>query len=128
MAYSIHINSFSILLSLLFSLYTNLSTASDTISPSQSLSGNNTIVSKNGNFELGFFSPSNTSNYYIGIWFKKVPGQTIIWVANRENPVSDSFSSELKIAPDGNLVLLDESKLQIWSSNSTESRPIRVLQ
>ncbi|OAY83783.1 G-type lectin S-receptor-like serine/threonine-protein kinase [Ananas comosus] len=120
MAYSISIYSCSILLSLLFSLYTNLSTASDTISPSQSLSGNNTIVSKNGNFELGFFSPSNTSNYYIGIWFKKVPGQTIIWVANRENPVSDSFSSELKIAPDGNLVLLDESKLQIWSSNSTQ--------
>ncbi|KAL4569796.1 hypothetical protein LXL04_025439 [Taraxacum kok-saghyz] len=40
------------------------------------------------------------------------------WVANREAPTSDRFRSELKII-NGNLVLLNESKSQIWSTNVT---------
>lgn len=40
----------------------------------------------------------------------------MVWVANREKPISDRFSSQLKIL-DGNLVLLNESKIQIWSTN-----------
>ncbi|XP_072989121.1 G-type lectin S-receptor-like serine/threonine-protein kinase At2g19130 [Typha latifolia] len=104
----------------LFTLNTKLSLAADSISLNQSLSGNQTIVSKDGRFELGFFTPGNSKNYYIGIWYKKIPGQTVVWVANRRTPVSSSSSAELKIA-DGNLVLLNSSKFPVWSSNSTRS-------
>ncbi|CAI9275527.1 unnamed protein product [Lactuca saligna] len=65
-------------------------------------------------------SIGNTSNYYIGIWYKKIKSNplSIVWVANRETPISDRFRSELKTI-DGNLVLLNESKSQIWSTNVT---------
>lgn len=67
---------------------------------------------------MGFFRPGNTSNYYIGIWYYKqnVSVQTIVWVANREQPLSDRFSSKLRISY-GNLVLMNESKLAVWSTN-----------
>ncbi|KAF8414019.1 hypothetical protein HHK36_002018 [Tetracentron sinense] len=110
------------LISVLFlclSLKPHLSTGADTISVGQSLSGKQTIISEDGNFELGFFTPGNSQNYYIGIWYKKVSAPTYVWVANRDKPLSDSSSSELKLLEDGNLVLLNESKILIWSTNST---------
>ncbi|KAJ4729928.1 S-receptor-like serine/threonine-protein kinase [Melia azedarach] len=109
-----------------FSLKSHVSFGADTISANESLSGNQTIISADGVFELGFFSPApgNSSKYYIGMWYYKVSVQTIVWVANREKPVSDRFSSSLRIS-DGNLVLFNESKLPIWSTNltSTTTRP-----
>ncbi|KAF5764527.1 putative non-specific serine/threonine protein kinase [Helianthus annuus] len=92
-----------------------LSYGADTLNANQSISGNQTLVSLDGNFEMGFFKPGKSPNYYIGIWYKKVSTRTIVWVANRETRISDS-SSKLKIM-DGNLVLLDESNIQIWSTN-----------
>ncbi|KAK1405325.1 Receptor-like serine/threonine-protein kinase [Heracleum sosnowskyi] len=89
------------------------------ISVSQSLSGNQTIFSENGTFELGFFTPGKSKNYYIGIWYKNFVDKTVVWVANRNHPVTNPYDSELKLLPDGNLALLNESKIQIWSSNST---------
>ncbi|XP_010910556.3 G-type lectin S-receptor-like serine/threonine-protein kinase At2g19130 [Elaeis guineensis] len=110
---------------LLFFLLSSLSiqhcAATDNISSGQSLSGNQTIVSKEGNFELGFFTPGNSRNYYVGIWYKKISVQTVIWVANRATPVSNTSSAEFKISEDGNLVLLNSSKISVWSSNSTPS-------
>ncbi|XP_058779979.1 G-type lectin S-receptor-like serine/threonine-protein kinase At2g19130 [Vicia villosa] len=106
------------LLSLFLSLHLCPSLAAlTTISTDQSLSGDQTLISKGGIFELGFFKPGNTSsNYYIGIWYKKISQQTIVWVANRDNPVSDKNTATLKIS-DGNLVLLDQSSKQVWSTN-----------
>ncbi|XP_035842070.1 G-type lectin S-receptor-like serine/threonine-protein kinase At2g19130 [Helianthus annuus] len=107
-----------ILLLLCFSLIISFSSGADTIYANQFLSGNQTIISKDGNFELGFFKAGNSSNYYIGIWYKKVPFNppTVVWVANRETPISDRFSSKFKLK-DGNLVLLNESNTPIWSTN-----------
>ncbi|KAI7729482.1 hypothetical protein M8C21_026387 [Ambrosia artemisiifolia] len=117
----------AILLFLSFSLIVSLSSASDTITANQSISGDQTITSKDNNFELGFFKAGNSSNYYIGMWYKKVSTipPTIAWVANRDTPVQDRFSSELKII-DGNLVLLNEQKTQIWSTevNSSSSNSV----
>ncbi|XP_060189249.1 G-type lectin S-receptor-like serine/threonine-protein kinase At4g03230 [Lycium barbarum] len=89
----------------------------DMISVNHSISGNQSIVSSGENFELGFFTPGNSKNYYLGIWYKNVIKQTV-WVANREKPLSgtDMYSSELKIL-DGNLVLITESKNLFWSTN-----------
>ncbi|XP_068336854.1 receptor-like serine/threonine-protein kinase SD1-8 [Pyrus communis] len=99
-------------------LESHVSLAADTISEDQSLLGDQTIVSVGGMFELGFFKPGQLSNYYIGIWYSKqvVSERTVVWVANREIPVSDRFSSVLSIL-DGNLVLLNESKTPVWSTN-----------
>ncbi|GMP67274.1 hypothetical protein CsSME_00027323 [Camellia sinensis var. sinensis] len=90
----------------------------NTIYARQSLSGNQTITCKCGSFELGFFTPGNSQNYYIGIWYKKLPIKIVVWVANRIQPISNRSSSQLKLLKDRNLVLLDQSKTQIWSTNS----------
>ncbi|RVW26210.1 G-type lectin S-receptor-like serine/threonine-protein kinase [Vitis vinifera] len=94
-------------LSILFlclTLKIHLSHGGDTISGNETLSGDQTLVSAGGNFALGFFKPGNSSYYYIGMWYKKVSEQTIVWVANRDTPVTDNRSSQLKML-DGNFVL-----------------------
>ncbi|ONI18619.1 hypothetical protein PRUPE_3G227300 [Prunus persica] len=106
-----------LLLCLCLHLKTHVCLAVDTITANQSLSGDQTILSAEKVFELGFFKPGNSSNYYIGMWYSKrlVSLETIVWVANRETPVSDRFSSVLRIT-DGNLVLFNESNTPIWST------------
>ena len=49
------------------------------------------MVSKKNNFDLGFFSPGNSSYQYLGIWFVKVTKQTVVWVANKNDPINDSL-------------------------------------
>ncbi|KAJ3671704.1 hypothetical protein LUZ60_007783 [Juncus effusus] len=110
---------FTILLFLFISLVPKSVIATDTISANQSLSGNQKLISQKGKFVLGFFRPDNSSsNWYIGIWYGKISAQTIVWVASRENPVTDPTVSKLMISGDGNLVLLDQFKTLVWSSNS----------
>ncbi|KAJ4729927.1 S-receptor-like serine/threonine-protein kinase [Melia azedarach] len=112
-----------------FSLKSHFSVAApDTISANKSLSGDQTVVSEGGIFELGFFKPGNSSNYYIGMWYKKLSEQTVVWVANRDKPVSDRYSSVLRIS-DGNLVLFNESKMPIWSTslNSTSTTSVKAV-
>uniref|UniRef100_A0A8R7U7Y3 non-specific serine/threonine protein kinase n=3 Tax=Triticum TaxID=4564 RepID=A0A8R7U7Y3_TRIUA len=110
------------LLLLLQSLSSSAAAAgSISLSVGESITGNRTLVSEGGKFELGFFSPAGDSNYYVGIWYKKIPVQTVIWVMNRDRPVSDPSSSELTLAPDGKLVLLlneNQQKRPVWSSAS----------
>ncbi|KAE8654821.1 G-type lectin S-receptor-like serine/threonine-protein kinase [Hibiscus syriacus] len=115
----------SILLFMWLSLC-KLSFGADTITANQSLSGNQTIVSSGGNFVLGFFAPGSSSNYYIGIWYGKISEQTPVWVANRDTPVRDIHSSELKIS-DGNLVLTNGSQVEIWSTNISSSNSSSVV-
>ncbi|KAJ4757744.1 Serine/threonine-protein kinase [Rhynchospora pubera] len=98
----------------------SISFASDHISFNNSLSGNQTISSQGGKFELGFFQlgkRSASSNYYLGIWYKKVSEFTPVWIANRNTPISDPNTSELRILATGNLALLDYKNTQIWSTN-----------
>ncbi|KAJ9182794.1 hypothetical protein P3X46_006747 [Hevea brasiliensis] len=89
--------------------------ACDTITPTQSISDGQTIVSSFQSFELGFFSPGKSQNRYLGIWFKRSP-ESVVWVANRNNPIIDS-TGVLSISKDGNLVLLNQIQSIIWSSN-----------
>ncbi|KAG7964095.1 hypothetical protein I3843_09G150900, partial [Carya illinoinensis] len=79
-----------------------------------------TLISKSGDFELGFFSPTNSTYRYVGIWYAKISACSVIWVANRNKPLK-SLSGTLTISEDGNLVVLDEQKKIIWSSNITGS-------
>ncbi|GLJ57937.1 hypothetical protein SUGI_1392280 [Cryptomeria japonica] len=112
----------NIFLSLLFTgtLFIQLNSnsgARDTLSLGASLTGKQTIISKNGTFELGFFSP-NGSKWYIGIWYAKIPEKTYVWVANRETPARNR-SGVLKLSREGNLVLFDAEGASLWSVNTT---------
>ncbi|PKA52401.1 G-type lectin S-receptor-like serine/threonine-protein kinase [Apostasia shenzhenica] len=102
------------------SRFSATATATDSIHPGQSLTGNQRIISKEGNFELGFFSPGNSRNFYVGIWFRKIGKSDVIWVANREVPVSNT-SAVLKISKNGNLILTDHEKVPVWSTNTSSS-------
>ncbi|GKV48269.1 hypothetical protein SLEP1_g55091 [Rubroshorea leprosula] len=48
--------------------------------------------------------------------YKNIAPYTVVWLANRENPVIDSLAS-LKISGDGNLKLVDGNEVTLWSSN-----------
>ncbi|XP_058075296.1 uncharacterized protein LOC131223778 [Magnolia sinica] len=112
----------------LFSLFLSPScTSLDFLSPNQSLKDGQTLVSEGGNFELGFFSPGTSKNRYVGIWYTNVQSPTVVWVANRENPLTDS-SGILSIGGDGNLVILDGSRNTLWSSSiSTTSKNLTAM-
>ncbi|KAL1346102.1 hypothetical protein AAHE18_08G165700 [Arachis hypogaea] len=115
---------FSMLL-LCLSLVNNVavSIARDTIDRVQFLRDNGeTIVSADETFALGFFSPGTSKNRYVGIWYNKVPKQSIVWVANRNKPLTN-LSGVLKVIDNGILVLLDRNNnnVTIWSSNTTSS-------
>ncbi|XP_060668830.1 G-type lectin S-receptor-like serine/threonine-protein kinase At1g61370 [Ziziphus jujuba] len=86
---------------------------------SQPLSQGQTLVSPSQIFELGFFTPNNSTNQYIGIWYKEnSPRKRVVWVANRENPlaVTDS-SANLTISSNGNLNLVDGKGKSVWSTD-----------
>ena len=113
---------FSVLLLMLSYYIACFSTAGDTLSAAESLSVSESLVSQGSIFELGFFKPGTSSNIYLGIWYKKfdvkVKDISIVWVANRENPLTEPSSSRLKLSEDGNLILLDRSsKKPFWSTN-----------
>ncbi|KAF9587705.1 hypothetical protein IFM89_004682 [Coptis chinensis] len=106
------------LLIILFFIH-NFCFAIDTISSAEVIrdSDSDTITSLNETFKLGFFSPGNSSNRYVGIWFSTLPGDiAIVWVANRDNPLADS-SGVLRISSDGNLVVLDGRQKVVWTTN-----------
>ncbi|XP_021905855.1 G-type lectin S-receptor-like serine/threonine-protein kinase At4g27290 isoform X1 [Carica papaya] len=99
------------------------------VSASQSLNHNQTLVSPGRRFELGFFSPGSSKNQYLGIWCN-IPDKTVVWVANRVNPINDS-PGLLTINSAGDLLLLShDNRTVIWSLNLTkqvESPPILLL-
>ncbi|XP_013607362.1 PREDICTED: G-type lectin S-receptor-like serine/threonine-protein kinase At1g61480 [Brassica oleracea var. oleracea] len=82
------------------------------------LSIGKTLSSSNGVYELGFFSLNNSQNQYVGIWFKGITPRVVVWVANRENPVTDS-KANLSISSNGTLLLLDRNHGVVWSSEGT---------
>ncbi|KDP20852.1 hypothetical protein JCGZ_21323 [Jatropha curcas] len=93
--------------------------SSDTLTATQSLTSDQTLLSPNQNFKLGFFSPGNSKNWYVGIWYKNIPDRTYVWVANRDNPLTNS-SGIFKIS-NQSIVLLDHAENLIWSSNETKA-------
>ncbi|KAJ4950053.1 hypothetical protein NE237_026885 [Protea cynaroides] len=99
--------------------------AINTISPSRSIIDGETLVSAEGIFELGFFSPGNSTNRYVGIWYKKTSYTQVVWVLNSIAPITDS-SGSLTINSDGNLVLLDGKQNILWYTNASATSNNRV--
>lgn len=123
----------TILFELLFSLATPgipvvMVASRDTISPGESLAGNDRLVSSNGNYALGFFQAAGgggggAPTWYLGTWLNRVPRGVVtpVWVANGDCPiaVADPATAELAVSPDdGNLVIIVAKKSIAWSTST----------
>jgi hypothetical protein len=117
---------FSLYTCLLFSCFLFCS-AKDTITFSSLVSDDrvNTLISAGEKFELGFFTPggSTDNRRYVGIWYYRSNPQTVVWVANRDNPVSGT-DGVFAMAEDGNLKVLDGSGKPYWWTNLETSSPM----
>ncbi|EHA8589192.1 hypothetical protein COCNU_scaffold008462G000040 [Cocos nucifera] len=89
----------------------------DTLTPTQSLTDGQELISAGERFVLGFFSPIQTNNRYIGIWYKISPS-TVVWVANRQHPISE-HNSRLSITANGTLIITNQNSKTIRSSSSS---------
>ncbi|KAJ1277202.1 hypothetical protein BS78_05G276900 [Paspalum vaginatum] len=118
---------FWLLLTLQYSSSACTAVNSSTLMMGQPLVGGEKLISSNGKFELGFFQtgPSKSSsnstlpNWYLGIWFNKLPKFTPVWIANRDKPITEPALnlSKLTFAADGNLVIINYVTMsQIWST------------
>ncbi|KAM3281440.1 G-type lectin S-receptor-like serine/threonine-protein kinase [Capsicum chacoense] len=92
----------------------------NSITSTQSLRDPGILSSPGGVYKLGFFSPLNSTNRYVGIWYN-VSATTVIWVANRDKPLRDS-SGVVKISGDGNVVVMNGEEEILWSSNVSSSQ------
>nr|CAB3454138.1 unnamed protein product [Digitaria exilis] len=97
------------------------SAADDRLVLGKRLSPGATIVSDGGSFALGFFSPAG-KKLYLGIWYNDIPQLTVVWVANRETPVTNNTSSPptLSLTNTSNLVLSDADGRVVWTSTMTD--------
>ncbi|KAB2079268.1 hypothetical protein ES319_A06G220500v1 [Gossypium barbadense] len=86
----------------------------DIIRQGETMKDGDKLVSGDGVFELGFFSPENSSFRYVGIWYK-VDTEAVVWVANRDKPMVNT-NGVLRIGVDGNLVVLDGNGSSVWWS------------
>ncbi|XP_021668412.2 G-type lectin S-receptor-like serine/threonine-protein kinase At1g11410 isoform X5 [Hevea brasiliensis] len=99
-------------------LHFAFSSSRDTITINQTLHDGDFLISRENNFALGFFSTGSSSFRYLGIWYHKVREQTVVWVANRDDPIYGS-SGVLSIDLYGNLVLhgYHNQKAPVWTTN-----------
>ena len=77
-----------------------------------------TLVSPGRKFELGFFSPAGSSGdkRYVGIWYMW-DKRTVVWVANRDNPLINTTTGAFRFAKDGTLQVMDRSTEKAhWNS------------
>ncbi|XP_014629115.1 G-type lectin S-receptor-like serine/threonine-protein kinase At1g11330 isoform X3 [Glycine max] len=103
-----------IFLLILSSFYFGIISVNDTITSTRFIRDPEAIISSNGDFKLGFFSPEKSTNRYVAIWY--LSETYIIWIANRDQPLNDS-SGVFQIHKDGNLVVMNPQNRIIWSTN-----------
>uniref|UniRef100_A0A0D9YFW7 Receptor-like serine/threonine-protein kinase n=1 Tax=Oryza glumipatula TaxID=40148 RepID=A0A0D9YFW7_9ORYZ len=94
--------------------------ARDTVVPGRPLAANETLVSGgDANFVLGFFTPPGANSTYVGVWYNKVSVRTVVWVANREDPlpgdVADNPDATLSVSPTGTLAIVAGNSTVVWS-------------
>ncbi|XP_073284817.1 G-type lectin S-receptor-like serine/threonine-protein kinase At4g27290 isoform X1 [Primulina huaijiensis] len=95
--------------------------ATNTITTSQMIRDGETMVSSDGVFELGFFKTGKLTNQYVGLWYRNIKVRRVVWVANREAPLTGA-GGVLKVIEPGLLVLLNDTNgAAVWSSKSSRS-------
>lgn len=105
---------------ILLHLLQKVSAEMDIIAANQHIRDGETIISGGNMFELGFFSPGKSKNRYLGIWYNNITPQTVVWVANRDTPLTNT-SGMLKVSREGILQILNNEDTVIWSSDSSVS-------
>jgi len=76
--------------------------ARDTILPGEGIYGNQTLVSRNGVFELGFFSPGTDIYHFLGVQIRNMPRNAstpTFWFGDRIY-ISDLPSAALQLFGD----------------------------
>ncbi|XP_057790586.1 G-type lectin S-receptor-like serine/threonine-protein kinase At4g27290 [Salvia miltiorrhiza] len=109
-------------------LFKLTSAADDSLLHNQKIAIGQTLVSETQVFELGFFQPGKSTNVFLGIWYKATP-DIVVWVANRNNPITDSQGVVFAVAENGTLLISRGGSI-IWSANpsTAASRPaVRLL-
>ncbi|PKU73592.1 G-type lectin S-receptor-like serine/threonine-protein kinase [Dendrobium catenatum] len=100
-------------------VFFSISSATYIITPSHPLSNGEILISAKGTFALGFFTAPDSANRYLGIWYHNIPVQTVVWVANRRNPIHDLNATLSINADDASLYLTTSgNSTPIWSSPS----------
>ncbi|KAL6140061.1 hypothetical protein ACLB2K_058362 [Fragaria x ananassa] len=107
------------LVTLLLSYILSFCTCQDKLEPGQNITGNHTLESSLGTFSLGFFNPENSTKYFLGIRFNTFPDTALVWIANRESPLD--APGLFMLSSDGNLVVLDDTRNLVWSTNASIS-------
>lgn len=70
---------------------TQLAQAKDTLQQGDKIHDYDRLKSFKDLFELGFFSIDVPAHRYLGIWFGGITTeQTVVWVANKESPITDT--------------------------------------
>ncbi|CAL1397648.1 unnamed protein product [Linum trigynum] len=107
-----------VLLSLLLFCQQTCSAFRAAIAANESIADGSLLISKGGKFALGFFSPGRSRGRYLGIWYHEIPNRTVVWVANRDNPISGT-SGVLSLNGYCSLFLYSNSssRLPAWSAN-----------
>ncbi|KAF3446603.1 hypothetical protein FNV43_RR11783 [Rhamnella rubrinervis] len=100
----------------------------DTLSQGSSISVSqkpeDVLVSSNGVFTAGFSSVGDNA-FCFTINFTKSFPPTIVWVANRDQPVN-GIGSKLTLLTSGNLILLDAGKITLWSTETTSTSSVHL--
>ncbi|KAJ6836477.1 receptor-like serine/threonine-protein kinase SD1-8 [Iris pallida] len=113
-----------VLVMTLFSHSLPPATARDTVTPTQPLLDNQTLISSGGRFALGFFSPAaGSASRYVGIWYNNMSARRVVWVANRARPVPGP-TGLLSVTANGTMVITDaESNSTVWSMAGRTTAP-----
>ncbi|GMY06229.1 G-type lectin S-receptor-like serine/threonine-protein kinase CES101, partial [Fagus crenata] len=82
----------------------------DKLVQGQEVKNEESLVSAQGKFKLGFFN-FTSNHYYLGIWYINAPNLPV-WVANRDTPIFHN-SGSLTIDDNGNLKISYNSSFSI---------------
>ncbi|KAL3636833.1 hypothetical protein CASFOL_019132 [Castilleja foliolosa] len=120
---------FSILCALVLCItFLKFSVGTDKLLANQTLVIGQTLISNSQIFELGFFSPGKSMNWFLGICYKSTP-DVCVWVANRNNPITDSEDVFLALTENRTPVItICKAGSIIWSANSSGVASNPVLQ
>ncbi|XP_074271355.1 putative receptor protein kinase ZmPK1 isoform X1 [Silene latifolia] len=85
----------------------------------ESTSKSNFLTSPDNTFTCGFYS-FGANAYWFSIWYTNSNLKTVIWTANRDNPVNRR-KSRLTLRKDGSMVLTDFDGSITWETNTTSA-------
>ncbi|KAL5198730.1 hypothetical protein ABZP36_002242 [Zizania latifolia] len=96
--------------------------AAATLSQGQSLRGNGVLVSANGAFKAGFFTPTggDPGKVYFGVMYVNSTELTVAWVANRDAPVRAASAYSATVTGSGELQVR-EGKRVVWRTGTSAS-------